>query len=160
MDVPAIRDLIAAFRRAGAQEFELSDGTFAMKGRFFAAHPGTPHTALHREPSRAPDAGEYASSLALGQLYEREELTLIRSSAVGRWRPSADLAAGASVRTDAVLGTLTVVGIPLDVRTPASGTVLTVYAESDDPVQYGQLLCAIKREGIAESAAETGGVSR
>jgi len=158
MDLSVICDMVAAFRRAGAHEFELSHSRFSIRGRF-SIGPAVDVSAP-RADGTAPafGAGEYSSALELSELYERGKLTVIRASTVGRWRPSRDLTVGSFVDVDAVVGTLNVVGVTMTVSTPTSGTVLTFYTESDEPVQYGQLLCAIRREATPTTGRTSAGL--
>jgi acetyl-CoA carboxylase biotin carboxyl carrier protein len=92
-----------------------------------------------RATARATPAGQAGASATAAELNG----SVARSTAVGYFTPSPDLAIGHAVQAGDVIGAIDVLGIPQEVVAPRDGLVSSVLVEDGQAVEYGQALAHI-----------------
>jgi acetyl-CoA carboxylase biotin carboxyl carrier protein len=122
--------LIARLRASGLAELEVRQAGWRVRLRRDLRAPrraaGTASTATSDGPP--PDA---VSGLA-------------RSPAVGYFSPVPALRVGRMVQIGDALGSVDMLGIPVEVTAPTSGLVSAVLVEAGEAVEYGQTLAQIE----------------
>jgi len=78
------------------------------------------------------------------------------SPAVGFYVPRTGLAPGSRVRAGDPIGSIDVLGVPIEVTAPADGIVGASLVESGEAVEYGQELVWVELLSAAPSATEGG----
>jgi len=69
----------------------------------------------------------------------------IKSNYVGYFRPaSSPLEVGQTVSAGQIIGHIAVLGLANDVESTVAGTVIEVLAETDAPVQFGQIIAWVE----------------
>jgi biotin carboxyl carrier protein len=130
LDFDLIRHALTTARENGFAEVELcvGDDSFAAK---LAPAP----------PSRKPPTPveENATVEATNGLVD------VKATLVGYYRPAkTPIEVGMSVAEGDVVAIIGALGIANDVESPASGEVVEVLVEQNQPVEYGQVLARIK----------------
>ena len=143
-DLPSLGQLIGAAKSKGLREVDIASATWRVRWAFRSAAHGSAPALASRRPWWRVAGSPFANQLDLAALFESGQLHVVRSPSVGYWRPAATVAVGSNVLAHQVVGHLKVVGVNVAITTPTAGTVMAVYSEPDDPVEYGQLLVAIK----------------
>ena len=136
-DVHWLSAVMAAARAAGVRELELV--TPGGRARFTLSHD------VSDRPSGAP-AGQpvpsgYEQHMQLAEWLDEGRLCVVRSPTVGVWQPAVQR--GEAIAKGAPLGQIRSAGIMVSVRSPIDGRMAEMYVESDQPVQYGQLLASL-----------------
>ena len=153
--VPA---LVARLSATGLGELEVHEGDWAIRLR------RTPHAApagrrSDRSRPTAPAAGPAtaAGSASTAPASDRER-GVATAPAVGVFRAIAQV--GARVQAGDRIATVDLLGIPQDVAAPIDGTVVEVFAQTGDAVEYGEPLAAVEAPAELrdpdEDAAEEG----
>ena len=121
--------LIARLRASRLAELEVRSGAWRVR--------------LRRDPSAKarPPAGSASSGDADEAAMPAGSVA--RSTAVGYFTPSKQLAVGTSVQAGDLLGTIDVLGISQEVSAPSDGIVARVLAEDGQAVEFGQALADI-----------------
>ena len=151
--VPA---LVQKLNAGGLGELEVHEGDWHVRLRRPAGTPRRPDRPRHAVPAAAPASAAPhlsapahlpAASHAPGHATldaaadgPRREAGL--SPAVGIFRPVA--AAGTRVRAGDRIGIVDLLGIPQDVVAPIDGTVVEVYPQSGDGVEYGEEIALVE----------------
>ena len=104
-------------------------------------------------PTPAPSASraEAASAAVHGAPAADERRHPVRSTAVGFVKLSPDIHVGGKVAAGALVATVEVLGVPVDVRADRGGIVAKLRCASGDPVEYGQELFLLESVGEAKS---------
>jgi biotin carboxyl carrier protein len=121
--------LIARLRAGRLGELEVRSGDWRIR--------------LRRDPRAASRAAASPASTAVGGETPELSGSVARSTAVGYFMPSGDLAVGRSVESGDVLGVIDVLGIAQEVTAPGDGIIASVLAEDGQAVEYGQALAEI-----------------
>ena len=143
-DLPLLQQLIGAAKSNGLREVEMAASTWRVRCAFRSTPDGSAPAPVSRQPWWRVAHSPFANQLDLAVLFETGQLHVVRSHSVGYWRPAPTVVVGSLLRAGQVVGHLNIVGVDVAVTTPAAGTVMAVYREPDDPVDYGQLLVAIR----------------
>lgn len=70
--------------------------------------------------------------------------TVVRSPAVGFFRPKSGIAEGVTLRRGALVGSVDVLGVAHEVTAPAGGVVSALHVSPGEPVEYGQEILVIE----------------
>ena len=82
---------------------------------------------------------------------------VVTSPAVGTFRPG--LTAGSAVRAGSRIGVVDLLGIPQDVTAPIDGTLVEVFAQAGEGVEYGEEIAVVEARPEPEPAdGRTNGV--
>jgi biotin carboxyl carrier protein len=136
--VPA---LVAKLSASGLGELEIHEGDWKVRLR------RTPHAApavrrTERARPTAPAAVPApAGPVTVAPASDRER-GVATSPAVGIFRATAQV--GARVRAGDRIATVDLLGIPQDVVAPIDGTVVEVFAQTGDAVEYGEEIAAVE----------------
>lgn len=115
-------------------------------GREYAAHGATQRETVHRDGD-----GRDAASRHAGPRDDRRAVAT--SPAVGIYQPRADARAGTKVRAGDRLGTVDMLGVPLEVVAPTDGLIGASLVEPGEAVEYGQELVVIEFPSASGPAA-------
>jgi biotin carboxyl carrier protein len=149
--VPA---LVAKLGTANLGEVEIREGDWHVRVRR-PAGAGPRRERPHRTslpivapsgasaPAQAGDADPFAP---------RQEVAT--SPAVGMFKPS--VVAGTRVRAGDRLATVDLLGISLDVVAPIDGTVLEIYPQTGDGVEYGEEVALVEGDAPPPAADAAG----
>lgn len=104
-------------------------------------------------PTPAPSASraEAAPAAVHGAPAADDRRHPVRSTAVGFVKLSPDIHVGGKVAAGALVATVEVLGVPVDVRADRGGIVAKLRCASGDPVEYGQELFLLESVGEAKS---------
>ena len=129
LDIDLIRHALTTARKHGFTEVELAIGENTFAATLAPAPPEPP-------PLATPDV--------LHQIEPKDELIDVRSTLVGYYRAAkTPLQVGAVVKEGDVVAIIGALGIANDIESPASGEVIEVLVEQNQPVEYGQVLARI-----------------
>jgi glutaconyl-CoA decarboxylase len=137
--VPA---LVARLSATGLGEVEVHEGDWAIRLRR-APHAAPAGRRAERGRPTAPAAvtSPAAGAPAMVPASDRER-GVATAPAVGVFRALAQV--GARVRAGDRIATVDLLGIPQDVLAPIDGTVVEVFAQSGEAVEYGAELAAVE----------------
>jgi len=88
---------------------------------------------------------EHSANGSLQQIAGHLDRAVVESPLVGFWSES-HLAVGMPVREGDLLGVVSAVGLPHEVRSNCSGMVEEVLVELGDAVEFGQAVAYVRRE--------------
>jgi len=148
--VPA---LVARLQASGLGELEVREGDWKVRVR----RPATTGSAVRRAERARPavhgPAAPAAARAAEPVRTSDRERGVATSPAVGVFRAIA--AAGARVRQGDRIGTVDLLGIPQDVVAPIDGTLVELFIETGDAVEYGEEIAAVEAPApLPEPGAE------
>lgn len=170
--VPALVQKLAS---SGLGELEVREGDWRVRlrrpmhasvtaharrpERARAGHPGT----AERDPGRSSrdpggaDGGSATSTLARpwddprpSDDPDAERRAIATSPAVGVFRPGASI--GARVRAGDRIAIVDLLGIPQDVLAPIDGSLVDVFVQAGEAVEYGEAVAAVESEPPAAPA--------
>ena len=143
--------LVAKLGASGLGELDVREGTWRIRlrmpadGRMSRRPAGTGRGAPQSSPVHVTPTPHAAASVrpsAPAPTPEPDQdpptRAVATSPAVGFYRPRPAMAAGARVRAGDPLGAIDVLGVPLELVSPADGIVGASLVEPGDPVEYGQ----------------------
>ena len=154
--VPA---LVAKLTGSGLGELEVREGDWKVRLR-------RPIGATHASPSRRaerprlggssePRAPKSTTPHAAPQSDPRR--AVVTSPAVGTFRPG--VAVGSAVRAGDRIAVVDLLGIPQDVSAPIDGTLVEVFAQAGEAVEYGEEVAVVEAPPEPEPAdGRTNGV--
>lgn len=128
----------------GEIEVERDGATVRVRAEERSAAAPTPNPSVSRAEA-APAAVPGVPAAA------DERRHPVRSTAVGFVKLSPDIHVGGKVAAGALVATVEVLGVPVDVRADRGGIVAKLRCASGDPVEYGQELFLLESVGEAKS---------
>jgi acetyl-CoA carboxylase biotin carboxyl carrier protein len=139
--VPA---LVAKLSATGLGELEVHEGDWRIRLR--RTPPASPSArradrARAAAPAAAHAAAASAAPAAAGRASDRER-GVATAPAVGVFRAIAQV--GARVRAGDRIATVDLLGIPQDVVAPIDGTVVEVFVQTGEAVEYGEEIAAVE----------------
>jgi biotin carboxyl carrier protein len=147
--VPA---LVAKLTGTGLGEVEVREGDWRIRVRrpLGAAH-GAPQRRSERprlpvSTAQAPGARQHAPAQVEPANPADARRALATSPAVGTFRPG--VAVGTRVHAGDRIATVDLLGIPQDVTAPIDGTLVELFAQAGEAVEYGEEI------GVVEAAPE------
>jgi acetyl-CoA carboxylase biotin carboxyl carrier protein len=115
-----------------------------------AAHPPEREARSGREgPATGPVPGDPPRS---GPAEPDDRRRLATSPAVGVFRPGS--AIGTRVRVGDRIGIVDLLGIPQDVLAPIDGTLVDVFIQAGEAVEYGEDIAAVEAEPEARATGD------
>ena len=152
--------LVAKLGASGLGELDVREGAWRIRlrmpadGRASRRAGGSGRAAHQPPPAHAPHASRGASAVLTPDTDPDPPTRAVATApAVGFYRPSRDVAAGARVRAGDRLGTIDVLGVPQEVVSPVDGIVGASLVEAGDPVEYGQQVVEIELLAAPPAAA-------
>jgi biotin carboxyl carrier protein len=136
--VPA---LVAKLSATGLGELEVHEGDWRIRLRRLSHAAPTARRADRTRPT-APAAMPAPAGPTPAAPSSDRERGVATSPAVGVFRALAQV--GARVRAGDRIATVDLLGIPQDVVAPIDGTVVEVFAQTGDAVEYGEELAAVE----------------
>jgi acetyl-CoA carboxylase biotin carboxyl carrier protein len=153
MTLDEIKQLIDFIRDRQLHEFELEQGDVKLRVKTGAApHVMTPALVA---PAAVPPAPMVAAPAAVAPAAAEsaeagDELAIVKSPIVGTFYRSAEPDAkafvdvGDTVKKDQVLCIIEAMKLMNEIGSEHDGTIVNVYVENGQPVQYGERLFAIR----------------
>lgn len=160
VDLAEVERLLAFMQKHGLEEFEYEQAGVHIRLRKASLVPAGAvrhapveamapiHTAAHTAPVVGAVHGAPAAEPATG-----EELHLIKSPIVGTFyaAPSPDakpfVAAGDRVESGQVLCIIEAMKLMNEIESDVAGEIARIFVENAQPVEYGQPLFGIRRQG-------------
>jgi biotin carboxyl carrier protein len=144
LDFATIRALVELAAANALTEVDIREPTYRIRCVFTPrlSRSPTPPKSGRRKPLGL-ELMPYSEELRLAELYEEGKLKIVRSPAVGFWAV-ANVTIGDPVASDTVLGRINVVGIDVAIAAESAGVLASIYLDPGEPVQYGQILAAIR----------------
>lgn len=129
LDLELVRHALTVARQHGFAEVELGIGEEIFSAKLA---PGKPAPKPQSETS--------------GETEEpTEQLAEVKATLVGYYRPAkTPLEIGMTVQQGDVVAVVAALGIANDIESPATGEVVEVLIELNQPVEYGQVIARIK----------------
>jgi acetyl-CoA carboxylase biotin carboxyl carrier protein len=170
--VPA---LVSKLASSGLGELEVREGDWRIRLRRPASHApvasgrrgdrprmgGHPERDARPRDARPRDARVPAPAAERGQPATTDDADVApervrevaTSPAVGVFRPG--ISAGSHVRAGDRIGIVDLLGIPQDVVAPLDGTLVEVFPQAGDPVEYGEEIAVVEQvEASSPGAAD------
>jgi biotin carboxyl carrier protein len=148
--VPA---LVAKLTGSGLGELEVREGDWKIRVR---RPVGATHTPAPRRADR-PRLGGGAeprapkTATASQPAEERDpRRAVVTSPAVGTFRPGVSV--GSAVRAGDRIAVVDLLGIPQDVSSPIDGTLVEVFAQAGEAVEYGEEIAVVQAPPEPEPA--------
>jgi biotin carboxyl carrier protein len=148
--VPA---LVAKLTGTGLGELEVREGDWKIRVR-------RPVGSVHASPARRLDrprlggGSEPRTPKAPAVPHPAPESdprrAVVTSPAVGTFRPA--MTAGTAVRAGGRIGAVDLLGIPQDVTAPIDGTLVEVFAQAGEAVEYGEEIAVVEARPEPEPA--------
>jgi acetyl-CoA carboxylase biotin carboxyl carrier protein len=162
LNLEEVRELTELFTEHGLTDFEFENADIRIRlsrnpapGAGASAPPATHAASLTHMPSAQPASSAAATQQPEPQqpaaVVPEEELHIVTSPIVGTFyrspSPDADsfVKAGAHVEVGTVVCIIEAMKLMNEIESDAAGTVVKIYVENGQPVEYGQPLFGIKK---------------
>jgi acetyl-CoA carboxylase biotin carboxyl carrier protein len=156
--VPA---LVAKLTGSGLGELEVREGDWTIRIRRptgGASHPGMPpRLGAHPHAADAHKAGPARTTHASPDPSPDPHRAVATSPAVGVFRPGVPV--GTKVSAGDRIAIVDLLGIPQDVTAPIDGTLVDVFVEAGEVVEYGEEIGVIEAASDPAPAADTDGAA-
>jgi acetyl-CoA carboxylase biotin carboxyl carrier protein len=130
MDLQLVKHALKVARSSGFTEMELTVGSDSFSARL------EPEAAVRGVRNDDPEPPQEAAA---------PETIDLKATLVGYYRPGkVPLEIGAHISAGEAVATIAALGISNDLESPATGEVVELLVEPNQPVEFGQVLARIK----------------
>ena len=160
MDLEQLKRILDLVREHELAEFEIEHEGLRLKVRKHSAGstvtlpaappPGTPTGAVPAPPSPVPSAVPPPATAAAATADSEIELAVVKSPIVGTFYRSPEPGAaafveiGATVKKGQVLCIIEAMKLMNEIESEIDGTIVKIYPQNGQPVEYGEKLFAVK----------------
>lgn len=145
MNIDLVEKLVQMLQDSQAEELSVTAGDLEVKVRRGLEHE-VAEIATHTDAEVAAEPGE-GSPASEGDAEGIEPLAQITAGMVGIFHPAEGLKAGMRVEAHQVIGVIESMKLMNEVTSPEAGAVKDLLAEEGSPVEFGQTLVTLEREG-------------